>query len=112
MKVKQVACRKMKTVLSAGILMCTAATADAQTPEKVGTISKRLQDAWTTCLTSSFAIQEKETADPNAAAEPAFQACQTEEDALFTFDAEHGIPRSVDEYAKSQEKQVLLGHTR
>jgi hypothetical protein len=69
---------------------------------------KRVQDRWMQCLKSSFQINRKQTPDPNAAAEMAFQACATEEDELWTMSAAVGVPRSSFAGLKSATKQVLI----
>ncbi len=77
-------------------------------PQSVAGTVKRVQDRWTQCLKSSFQINRKHTADPNAAAELAFGACATEEDELWTMPAANGTPRSSFAHSKSAMKQVLI----
>jgi hypothetical protein len=47
--------------------------------------TRKLQNRWGKCLTSSYGITVKQTPNKNAAAEMAFQACSTEEQALASF---------------------------
>jgi hypothetical protein len=87
------------------ILVALTGGASAQTTS--GTI-KRIQDRWMQCLKSSFQINRKQVADPNAAAELAFGACATEEEELWSMSANSGVPRSSFAGLKSAMKQVLI----
>ena len=45
-------------------------------------LTRKLQNRWGKCLTSSYHITVRQTPDKNAAAEMAFAACASEEQAL------------------------------
>jgi hypothetical protein len=92
------------------ILILLALTGDASAQTSAGTI-KRIQDRWMQCLKSSFQINRKQVADPNAAAELAFGACATEEEELWSMSVASGVPRSSFAGLKSAMKQVLMEGT-
>jgi len=71
-------------------------------------IVKRKQDAWMRCLRESYGVNRKRTPDRSAAMEMAFQACGTEEDDLWAYSAQSGMPRSSFLALKSATKQVIL----
>jgi len=48
----------------------------------MGAVAAQIQDRWNECLTQSYQITRTKTDDKNAAAEMAFQDCQTEEQDL------------------------------
>ena len=95
---------------------CTAAPAlqpaVAATPDTTSVIRK-LQNRWSQCLEPSYRIARTKTPDKNAAAEMAFAACASEEQALASFvntqvpAAYSGIPA-----LRAGVKQVLVekGH--
>ncbi len=93
---------------SIAISIVIALLGDAASAQSVAGTVKRVQDRWMQCLKSSFQINRKQTADPNAAAELAFGACATEEDELWTMSAANGVPRSSFAGLKSAMKQVLI----
>jgi hypothetical protein len=59
--------------------------ADPPKPNPGAETGRRLGERWTDCLASSFKIARTQFTDKNAAAESAFQACATEEQALYQF---------------------------
>lgn len=71
-------------------------------------LTKKKQDDWMRCLKSSYKSQRAKTADKNMAAELSMQACASEEEALWTYSAESGVPRSVFMHLKTQTKKVLI----
>ena len=56
-------------------------------------LTKRKQDDWMRCLKSSYRSQRSKTSDKNMAAEISMQACASEEEVLWTYSAENGVPR-------------------
>jgi hypothetical protein len=95
-------------ILGIGFTILSQGMAHAQTGDQFAGITKRLQDEWMTCLKSSFKVTSTQTADRNAAAEMSFHACASEENALSSYSAGLGAPRSMFAYLKSQTKQVLM----
>jgi hypothetical protein len=91
-------------------LVCACLVAFSVIAEAQSTagVVKRKQDQWMACLKSSFRLNQKQTVDPNAAAEMAFLACTTEEDDLRALSADAGVPRSSFAGLKSAMKQVLI----
>ena len=70
----------------------------------IGVISKELQESWDRCLEQSYQITRTQTADKNAAAEMAFQACSSEEADLAS------LPFSnlLMPHLKAETKHVLI----
>jgi hypothetical protein len=71
-------------------------------------LTKKKQDDWMRCLKSSYRNQRAKTIDKNMAAELSMQACASEEEALWTYSAENGVPKSVFMHLKAQTKKVLI----
>ena len=95
----------MRTILALCLLAGLAASASAQS---TADIVKRKQDAWMCCLKESYGVNHKHNPDRNAAMEMAFRACTTEEDDLWNYSAQSGVPRSSFMSLKSEIKQVIL----
>jgi hypothetical protein len=95
----------MRTILALCLLAGLAASASAQS---TADIVKRKQDAWMRCLKESYGVNHKHNPDRNAAMEMAFRACTTEEDDLWNYSAQSGVPRSSFMSLKSEIKQVIL----
>jgi hypothetical protein len=83
-------------------LVIFAATAFAQS---TGDLTKAMQDRSMRCLKESYQVRKKQTPDRNAAAEMALQACLTEEDELWTYFEQAGVPRSVFVHLKAATKR-------
>ena len=101
----QIKVRGVRLVLSFPFLLALTVCVSAQTATD---IVKRKQDAWMRCLKESYGVNRKRTPDRNAAMEMAFQACATEEDDLWAYSAQSGVPRSSFMALKSATKQVIL----
>lgn len=95
--------------LACAYLIAFSLMAEAQS---TASLVKRKQDQWMTCLKDSFRISRKQNADPNLAAEMAFQACTTEEQDLWAFSAAAGVPREAFAGLKSATKRVLIEESR
>ena len=91
----------MRIVVAISMLLITTAAFGQES------LVKRRQDDWMKCLRASYRIQVGETRDKNLAAERAFQACTTEEDALKTQSGPL-VPASSFASLKSAMKQVLI----
>jgi hypothetical protein len=97
----------------AGIVFLTGCSSPppppaARQPSNDAAIADQLQDRWNQCLSQSYQITRTKTDDKNAAAEMAFQDCQTEEQDLASLPYE-GL---IFPHLKSATKQVLIetGH--
>ena len=75
--------------------------------QSTGDLAKTMQDRWMRGLNACYQIRKKETRDQNAAAEMALQAFSIEEDELWTYSAQAGVPRSALIHLKAATKQVL-----
>ena len=76
-------------------------------------IAHILQNRWARCLNESYQVTRTQTPDKNAAAELAFQACSTEEQAFYASDpARNRFTDAIDASLKSAMKRLLIdeGH--
>lgn len=71
-------------------------------------IDKQFQDAWNSCVTTSYHEALGRISDKNAATENAFSACKSEEDEIVQLESEHMIPVGIWLHYKSQAKVVLI----
>ena len=74
-------------------------------------VTRKLQNRWGKCLTSSYGFTVKQTPNKNAAAEMALQSCATEEQALASFVATNIGERSASDTManlKTGMKQMLI----
>jgi hypothetical protein len=74
-------------------------------------VTRKLQNSWGKCLTSSYGFTVKQTPNKNAAAEMALQSCATEEQALASFVATNIGERSASDTManlKAGMKQMLV----
>jgi len=106
--------------VAAAVALLSGCTATSQPPQQLPTdtsaamkdvTTRKLQNRWGKCLTSSYGITVKQTPDKNAAAEMAIRACVTEEHALASFAALRvGEPWASDTMAslKAGMKQMLV----
>jgi hypothetical protein len=95
------------TVLSLGLIFVATPKTRALAQSTINQ-TKAMQDRWMRCLKASYQVRKRETRDQNAAAEMALQACSTEEDELWTYSAQAGVPRSSFVHLKAATKQVLM----
>ena len=95
----------MRLTLSFFLLLVLTVCVSAQT---TADIVKRKKDAWMRCLRESYNVNHRRNPDRNAAMEMAFKACATEEDDLWVYSAQSGVPRSSFMALKSATKQVIL----
>jgi hypothetical protein len=59
-------------------------------------------------MRGGFQVRKKQAPDRNAAAEMALQACLTEQDELWTYSEQAGVPRSVFVHLKAAAEPVLM----
>lgn len=95
------------TVLASALIFA-AIPKTCAVAQSTGDLTKTMQDRWMRCLKASYQVRKRETRDQNAAAEMALQACSTEEDELWTYSAQAGVPRSAFIHLKAATKQVLI----
>ena len=95
----------MQLVLSVFVFLFLTICVSAQTTPD---IVKRKQNAWMRCLKESYGVNRKQTSDRNAAMEMAFRACVTEENDLWAYSAQAGVPRSSFLALKSATKEIIL----
>lgn len=104
----------MRRKTTVGLMVLTLGVAFGAIPktsalaQSTTDLTKAMQDRWMRCLKASYQVRKKETRDQNAAAEMALQACSTEEDELWTYSAQAGVPRSAFVHLKAATKQVLM----
>jgi hypothetical protein len=72
---------------------CVSSAAPHISPQEAK--AKQLNGQYTYCTFKAYTDYRKTASDKNMAAEQAFQACATEEQALITFAADAGLPSSV-----------------
>jgi hypothetical protein len=95
----------LNMLASALIIVAISTSALAQS---TGDLTKAMQDRWMRCLKESYQVRKKQTPDRNAAAEMALRACSTEEDELWTYSEQAGVPRNIFIHLKAATKQVLI----
>jgi hypothetical protein len=95
----------MRSLIAIAILIVWSIDASAQ---NTADIVKRKQDSWMRCLKESYGVNRKRSPDRNAAMEMAFQACGTEENDLWAYSAQAGVPQSSFMSLKSATKQVIM----